>query len=456
MKKINKYIYIFLFFIMTLSINITPVSGATDLSITGIDYPEKITCGTPTTFTVNAAGGSGNYKYRMSSLLVNDGSEWVSVYDVSYGNNSAYQESNTFTFTFYASGTYYIRFSVMDMTTHKYTQTGMLSTKLVINDSNYPSVESRVSTLAAECETECSTDYEKALWFHDWIINNADYDYEYKYCSAEGVLARGTGTCEAYHRAYVMLLNKVGIETGRIEGNGHVWTAVKMDGKWYQVDTTWDDLGDEYRGTYYEHIYFGITDEIIGLVHSDHTSAEAGYESNSYENNYFIKTGKISQWLDPIKEQVDEKLKAGETEFTITINDSMPENYKNVIYNLVAYSLMQQDWGGFKLTASYADNKISCSFKEFNADSTDKNGKTVKTTKLTMKVKKFTMKKGEKYKINVVRKPKNSTQKIIYTSSNNKIATVSLKGVVRAKKKGRVTITAKSGSKKATCKIIIK
>jgi hypothetical protein len=311
-------------------------------------------------------------------------------------------------------------------------------------------VESKVSALAAECEAECSTDYEKALWFHDWIINNAEYDYEYKYCSAEGVLARGTGTCEAYHRAYVMLLNKVGIETGRIEGNGHVWTAVKMDGKWYQVDTTWDDMGDAYKGTDYEHMYFGLTDEIIGLVHSDHASAVAGYESYSYEDNYFIKSGQISKWLDPVKEQVDEKIKVGETEFAITINDSTPANYKNVIYNLVAYSLSQQNLNGKKITASYADNKISCIIK------TVKSGTTVKTTKLTMKVKKLTLKKGAKYKLKVVRKPSASTQKITYVSSNKKIATVSEKGVVKAKKKGRVTITAKSGSKKATCKIIIK
>lgn len=32
-------------------------------------------------------------------------------------------------------------------------------------------------------------------------------------------------------QAYVMLLNRVGIESARITGNGHVWTGVKLDGK---------------------------------------------------------------------------------------------------------------------------------------------------------------------------------------------------------------------------------
>lgn len=43
-----------------------------------------------------------------------------------------------------------------------------------------------------------------------------------------------------------------------------------------------------------------------------------------------------------------------------------------------------------------------------------------------------------------------------YSTSNKKVATVSSKGVVTAKKAGTVTITAKCGSYKATCKITVK
>ena len=50
-----------------------------DLSIS-IEYPDQIQCNTPTIFTVNADGGSGDYLYRIHSLTVFDGSEYVSVY----------------------------------------------------------------------------------------------------------------------------------------------------------------------------------------------------------------------------------------------------------------------------------------------------------------------------------------------------------------------------------------
>ncbi|MFR7388606.1 MAG: Ig-like domain-containing protein [Blautia faecis] len=38
-------------------------------------------------------------------------------------------------------------------------------------------------------------------------------------------------------------------------------------------------------------------------------------------------------------------------------------------------------------------------------------------------------------------------QKVTYTTSNKKVATVTAKGVITAKKKGTATITVKSGSK---------
>ena len=323
-----------------------------------VEYPEQIQCKTPITFTVNADGGSGDYQYRIHSILVYDGSEYVSVYDVSYGSNSAFQDSNTFSFTFHASGTYYLRFSVRDKITGEFKNTGFDEYILNIQDPQYPSVEQIVENTVAECMQSCTTDFEKALWLHDWILDHADYDYSYSYCSAEGVLARGEGTCEAYHRAYVMLLNKAGIATGRVTGNGHVWTAVRMDGEWYQVDSTWDDMGEQYKGSYYEHMYFGLTDYIIGLVHSEHTSV-AGYESTSLENNYFIKTGMITRWSDPFVELVNENIASGNTEFSLPVTDSMPDDFKNVIYNLVAYQLSNQKWGNIEISAVYKDNAIT-------------------------------------------------------------------------------------------------
>ena len=46
--------------------------------------------------------------------------------------------------------------------------------------------------------------------------------------------------------------------------------------------------------------------------------------------------------------------------------------------------------------------------------------------------------------------------KITWTSSKKSVATVSSKGVVKAKKKGTAVIAAKYGKKKLTCKVTVK
>ena len=78
--------------------------------------------------------------------------------------------------------------------------------------------------------------------------------------------------------------------------------------------------------------------------------------------------------------------------------------------------------------------------------------------KLTIKQgKKATLKVGGKLKLAVRYKPVNARTKLTWKTSNRKVATVTSKGVVKAKKAGtaKITVTAANG-KKATIKIIVK
>lgn len=72
----------------------------------------------------------------------------------------------------------------------------------------------------------------------------------------------------------------------------------------------------------------------------------------------------------------------------------------------------------------------------------------VQTTKISGLSKKITLKKGKKVTLKPVISPITSVQKITYSSSNKKIASVSKNGVVTAKKSGKAVITVKSGNKK--------
>ena len=76
----------------------------------------------------------------------------------------------------------------------------------------------------------------------------------------------------------------------------------------------------------------------------------------------------------------------------------------------------------------------------------------VKTTKITTTTKSLTLAKGATYKklaSSIAVTPVTSKEKVTYSSSNKKVATVSSKGMIKAKKAGTAKITVKSGKKKA-------
>ena len=80
----------------------------------------------------------------------------------------------------------------------------------------------------------------------------------------------------------------------------------------------------------------------------------------------------------------------------------------------------------------------------------------VKTSKITGMPKNLKLKKNQTVTLKATAAPLTSLQKLKYKSSNKKIVTVTSKGVIKAKKKGKAVITVQSGSKTVKCKVTVK
>ncbi len=80
---------------------------------------------------------------------------------------------------------------------------------------------------------------------------------------ADGVFFLGDGVCEAYTAALRIILNILGIENNVLVNNrgSHIWNYVNIDGTWYHIDVTWNDIKDEDGN--YTNVYFLLTDEEI-------------------------------------------------------------------------------------------------------------------------------------------------------------------------------------------------
>ena len=116
-----------------------------------------------------------------------------------------------------------------------------------------------------------STVYHTALAFHDKIILRTEYAYEGDGVTPSsansahnvlGVFDTGMGVCEAYAKAYQLLLNYCDIENVVVSGyagEAHAWNLVKLEnGGWYWCDLTWDDTPEFMLGISYK--YFMICD----------------------------------------------------------------------------------------------------------------------------------------------------------------------------------------------------
>lgn len=331
--------------------------------------------GEDTTFHVSADGGSGRYLFRMDAPSYSNPGEYSfeSVADPSRGAWIQYTdecESHDFEFTMTASGVYNFRFYVMDKMSGVYYM--RVSTNIQVSDKAYPSVGDIVNAVVKKCSKETDgSDYEKALWLHDWLLQQLDYDHSLKWSSAESALTRKLGTCQAYESAYSKLLTAAGITNAETRDtyDGHTWNAMKLDGKWYQVDCTWDDTKDNYYNFDQTHLYFGLTDELMALAHNGHdqiyTASGYGTCSTSLADNYFVRNGDAAKWARAYADRIQKNLNAGKTKFEVsTDNASYPPSISGIQNGIIAYALNQMTWkaGSKKVALRVAGTSTKLSF----------------------------------------------------------------------------------------------
>lgn len=341
--------------------------------------------GTATTFHVTQTNGSSQAKARMDVPTYWDGGSHESVCDPSRPAWASYCSLGTtghdFTFDFTASGTYRIYFYFMDNDRYDpqndkgiyYLRT---TAEVTVNDAARPSVTQIVNNAVAQCRQQTNgSEYDTALWLHDWTLDQLEYDHNLNWCSAESGLTRHQGTCESYQRIYSKLLDAAGIANGRITGNGHTWNAVKIDGKWCQMDLTWDDTSDNWYGDLDQrHLYFGLTDELMAIAHSDHTANyqkdDYAYRSTDLSNNYFMRNGKADEWAEKYAERIQQHLDAKEESFSIDAdNQSFPPSISGIQNGIVAHAMNQREWKvqGAKVELTATSNVTKESNSKWNA-----------------------------------------------------------------------------------------
>lgn len=126
------------------------------------------------------------------------------------------------------------------------------------------------------------SDVQKALYVHERIALGCVYSEDNDIRSAYEALVVGDGVCVAYAMAYKLVLDKLGIGCLLVlsEEMNHCWNMVEIDGKWYHVDVTWDDVYPDLQGQVY-HDFFLCSDTDIKNGSSPHKGWEYGKKASS-------------------------------------------------------------------------------------------------------------------------------------------------------------------------------
>lgn len=150
------------------------------------------------------------------------------------------------------------------------------------------------------------SDLEKAVVLHDYLAVNCEYDEENLEAgtipdtsySAYGVLVNRIAVCEGYALAYKYLLNKAGINCYMVNSDtmNHAWNLIELDGKYYQVDVTWDDPVLDLIGRVRHEFMFRSDDAFINECRHKDWSVTKGSEVVNYKA--VDTTYDTAFWLD--------------------------------------------------------------------------------------------------------------------------------------------------------------
>ena len=211
------------------------------------------------------------------------------------------------------------------------------------------------------------TEFERELSLHDVLVKNVLYDdiaktdilkYHARSNTILGVLFYKTAVCEGIAKTFKLLLNALNIKCIIVKGkafddsisdseqdNFHAWNIVKIDGKAYHVDLTWNiNLSNKNMIC---HTYFNLTDNDIS---ADHLSLGSYPSCDTEDNNYFYKNSLVVRSKSDLCQIVENAIRTGKNSVEFRIAKNLPiakssmtsfvsDCIKNVTNSQQAYSL---------------------------------------------------------------------------------------------------------------------
>ncbi|MCR5207139.1 MAG: fibronectin type III domain-containing protein [Eubacterium sp.] len=174
-------------------------------------------------------------------------------------------------------------------------------------------VDKRVSDFLNSLNINSKTDVEIIKALHDFICSGTVYDYtaaksprKHLYAmSPYGALVKKKAVCQGYAALFYRLCRELGYKARLLTSDPsfgcHAWNIVGLDGKFYTVDTMWDDEYLDSQSVSFTKDFYFLTDAETAKKYDN--KGEHTLYSELYENNYFYAVYKNNFATKPYNDE---------------------------------------------------------------------------------------------------------------------------------------------------------
>lgn len=248
--------------------------------------------------SVNSAHDQ-TYQNILKSLLNLKDSATFPADQIYYGNVDTVinevLENHPEIFYFQHNGTYIYSNGTIKLK-YKYSKATI---KKMVNQLN-----SKVNYIIKKQTKPKDSDFAKVKAIHDYIVLHSKYDTDnylrgtvpdLSYTSY-GLIINHVAVCDGYAKAMKLILDHAGVKNYYVTGYGgsdlHAWNLVRINKKYYYVDTTWDDPIPDDKG-HVNYQYFLMSASELMQTHS--WSVQDFPASTSKQYDYFHEFGTFQE-----------------------------------------------------------------------------------------------------------------------------------------------------------------
>lgn len=185
------------------------------------------------------------------------------------------------------------------------------------NSEQYAFVNKKTASIVKAMIKPGMNDHQRVKAIHDYVVRLLKYDVDLANYTAYEGLKTGEAVCQGYTLLTYKLLKEAGISgliaEGTAKGQAHAWNLVKLDGRWYHLDTTWDDpLPDVPNQVRYD--YYLRTDEQMRKDHkwtSKYPASTTPYMETL--KSMIDKGGDDTEWYQDLEKELGYHLYNPET-----------------------------------------------------------------------------------------------------------------------------------------------